>query len=60
MDLQKFTQAAAKSVLDKGGAEQPEWLRIAIAERLKAREAAAGDAEAAPGGDAAPPETSVG
>jgi hypothetical protein len=60
MDLQKFTQAAAKSVLDKGGAEQPEWLRIAIAERLKAREAAAGASEAAPVDDAPPPETSVG
>jgi hypothetical protein len=52
MDLRKFTQAAARSVLDQGGAEQPEWLRIAIAERLKAREAAAagpdGTADEAP------------
>jgi hypothetical protein len=57
MDLQKFTAAAAKSVLDQGGAEQPEWLRIAIAERLKAREAAA---EPAASEEAEPPGTSVG
>lgn len=41
MDLQKFAAAAARSVLDQGGTEQPEWLRLAIAERLKAREAEA-------------------
>jgi hypothetical protein len=60
MDLQKFTQAAAKSVLDKGGAEQPEWLRIAIAERLKAREAAAAGPDAAADEAQAGPDVSGG
>jgi hypothetical protein len=56
MDLEAFMRRACADVLNGGGAEQPEWLRLAIAERLKAREEAARSAEAAPPpGDA--PET---
>lgn len=50
MDVLKFAQNAMKSVMNGGGAEQPEWLRRAVAERLKARD---GDA-AQPAGDSAP------
>jgi len=51
MDLLKFAQNAMKSVMNGGGTEQPEWLRRAVAERLKAREGEASPGEGAGEGD---------